>query len=962
MKAINDYRILMPNIPYYETGIAFNQYEIVYYTGINPGTYTDNTNPPPITQTVVNPTSERTGYYYLKNPIYTTSGKNVFWTRPDSILNIPSGAASDQYGWWVQNFFFVPTYGSSIEFSANYYENMFQDNYKYILGKSENVIQVKATLNFQGISDNEARAINHFYQNYFTKDNLAFGQGMKPVDISLFYPHEKSRPFYLKNVNNDFENVDFNNVTVEVESPFISLTSWKEKLIPFKSSQNFYYDTQTYNKHDYVFEYKSNRSSEGFFYYTGDTPSKNISPYSDSPNNNWTQKFYFSPDLVETLAFDSLMYKNDLGNFYLNQTVGLNPNFFDLQLSFNNRSDKEAKAILHFLENHNGLDLFEYDMFPPYTGTRAFFCPEWSHTYNFADNHSIKARIVESKFNYITDSIFDSVVDPSAIDFGFVPIGFSKRQLVKIKNNENKPVTYTISADQFKPADSPNVDVSFVHQLDNESSIQTAPAGGYANYNIDCDINVENEGAFATSSFKYTGLYQFVQEKENNGIIANNDLSLYYSGKFFDVGETITTPFLSGLKSCIASPYYDFKTNQLCLKTRFTIPESGYYFNNFSGRLTSTSGTFITNQFTGSYINVSIDETSDLYNIGTPGSTYFDINFSGLSLSTDYYVRVSGLNTNYLGENYGNYVFASGVNRITDSITNPQVISGLTLNNLSNFGINPPSIRIDGVVETFNVDNTQDNYFDLYKYIEANARFGAAFSLYSGIKINFNNVYYGPLTTNVDIDVFNTGVFIITGNYSVMPSGVELNFTNSKIIGKGGNTYKTKDVNNPIYSGRNAFYINCSGTININKDYDTIFGAGGGAGDNILLSDIVDYGPSFNNKYAKLKTDFDSNASYIDNNKYNTFKNTYFNSSNIIINNNTTTTKGSSILYQFFDTTRTPDAYQIFGGAGAGFGKGTGINAITFVDNASILNKSDGYNLKCIIEYGQGSYSTIGGS
>lgn len=959
MKAINDYRILMPNIPYYETGIAFNEYEVVYYTGINPGTYTDYNTSPPITQTVVNPVAGKTGYYYLKKPIYKTSGENVFWTRPDSELNDVDSTVNF-YDWWVQHFFFVPTYGSSVEFSANYYENTFQDNYKYILGKSENVIQVKAILNYQGISDNEARAINHFYQNYFTKDNLSYGQGMKPVEIGLFYPHEKSQPFYLKTVNNDFENVDFNNVTVEVESPFISLTSWKEKLIPFKSSQNYYYDTQTYNKNDYVFEYKSNRSSEGFFYYSGDSSSKNISPYSDSPDNHWTQKFYFSPDLVESLNFESLMYKNDLGNFYLNQSVGLNPNFLDFQLIFNNRSDKEAKAILHFFENHNGLDLFEYDMFPPYTGTRAFFCPEWSHTYNFSDNHTIKARIIESKFNYTVNSIFNSVVDPVGIDFGFVPIGFSKRQLVRIKNNENRPVTYTISSDQFKPTDSPNVDVAFVHQLDNESEIQTAQAGGYANYNIDCDLNLENEGLFANPVFKYTGLYQFVQEKENEGVIANNDLSLYYSGKFFDVGETISVPFLSGLKSCIASPYYDFKTNQLCLKTRFTIPESGYYFNNFSGRLTNTSGAFVVNQFTGSSIAVGVNESTDLYDIGNPGSSYFDINFSGLLLGTDYYVRVSGLNTNYLGENKSPFLFASGIDRITENVTNTQVISGLTLNNLANFNINPPSIRIDGVVETFNINDTQDNYFDLYKYIEANARFGAAFSLYSGVKINFSNVYYGPLTPVTDIDVFDTGVFIITGNYSAMPSGVELNFNNCKVIGKGGNTYKTKNINDPIYSGKNAFYINCSGAININKDYNTIFGAGGGAGDNIELSDLVDIPPTIN-KFASLKTNLDSNYLYIDNNKFNYLKN-LFNNNNIVINKDTTTTKGSSLLYQFFDITRTPDAYQVFGGAGGGFGKGTGINAITFINDANILNKSDGYNLKCIIEYGKGSYSLIGGN
>jgi phage-related protein len=959
MKAVNDYRILMSNIPYYQTGIAFNEYEIVYYTGINAGTYTDNTISPPITQIVQNPDVGKTGYYYLKKAIYPTSGKNVFWTRPDSDLNYVDFGANE-LDWWVQNFFFTPTYGSSVEFSANYYENIFQDNYKYILGKSENVIQVKATLNFQGISDNEARALNHFYQNYFTITGSVYGQGMKPVEMSLFYPHEKTRPFYLKSISNDLENVDFNNVTLEVESPFISLSFWKEKLIPFRSSENYYYDTKTYNKHDYVFEYKnssslSKRSSRGFFYYSGDTSSVDIDPYSTSAQNNWTQKFYFSPDLVETLNFESLMYKNDLGHFYLNQNVGLNPNFFDLQLSFNNRSDKEAKAILHFLENHNGLDFFEYDMYPPYTGTRAFFCPEWSHTYNFADNHTIKARLIESKFNYITDETFDSSLIPSGINYGFIPVGFTKEQIVKIKNNETKPVTYTISADSFDASTIPlgNVDVSFVQKADGESDVKTAQGGGYVDYSIISNLNTKNALNLSPSTFKYTGYYTFTQEKENDGIIADNDLQLFYSGAYYDVGQSISTPFLSGLKTCIASPFYDSKTNQVCFKTRFTIPESGYYFNNFSGRLTTTSGAFVAAEFTGSSKDVTLNITDNLYSIGTPGSSYFEMDFSGVSFGVDYYIRVSGLNTDYNGAISGDYVFATGVNRITDSVDNDYVISGLTTGNLNYFNINPPSIRIDKTIETLNITNEKATFFDLYKYIENNASFGTYFALYSGIRINFDNVYYGPFNADTQLTEYNTGTFIITGNYSSMPSGIILNFKNSNIIGKGGNVYKTKDSSNPVYSGRNAFYINCSGLININKDLNTIFAAGGGAGDNLLLTDIVDITPA--NKYGNLKSDFNSNDP-----KFSTLRNE-FNKDAKYLNLDTTATKGSSILYDFFDPTRTPSPYQVYGGAGGGAGKGTGLANFKFVNDANTLIASPNYNLNCIVEYAKILYPTTEG-
>jgi len=961
MKAINDYRILMPNVPYYETGIAFNEYEIVYYTGINPGTYTDNTVSPPITQTVQNPSANETGYYYLKKAMYPTSGKNVFWTRPDSDLNIIEPSV-DFYDWWVRHFFFTPTYGSSVEFSANYYENMFQDNYRYILGKSENVVQVKATLNYQGITDNEARALNHFYQNYFTKTGSSYGQGMKPVEMSLFYPHDKTRPFYLKSINNDLENVDFNNISLEVESPFISLTSWKEKLIPFNSSENYYYNDKIYNKHDYVFAYKNptlfeRRSSKGFFYHSGDTSSVNIDPYLTDPNNNWTQKFYFSADLIETLNFESSMYKNDLGNFYLNQSVGLNPNFFDLQLSFNNRNDKEAKAILHFLENHNGLDLFEYDMYPPYTGTRAFFCPEWSHTYNFADNHTIKARLIESKFDYITNENFDSSLIPSGIDFEFVPEGFLKNKTVKIKNNENKPVTYTISADLFDESTTSlgNIDVKFVRKFSPQSDSQTARAGGFVNYDILCDLNRKNAlNQGGPPNFKYTGYYLFTQEKENAGIISDVDLRLNFSGTFSEVEQTITTPFLSGVKRCITSPFYDSESNQVCFKTRFTIPESGYYYNNFSGRLTTTSGNFVAAQFTGSSKDVSLNNSTNLYEIGTPGSSFFEMDFCGISFGVDYYIRISGLNTDYLGANSGDYVFASGVNKVTDPINNDQVISGLTTGNLKYFNINPPSIRIDKGIETLNIYSETARFFDLYKYIEAKASFGTFFNLYSGIRINFDSVNYGPFNADTQLTEYNTGTFIITGDYSAMPSGIILNFKKSNVIGKGGNVYKTKDTNNPVYSGRNAFYINCSGVININKDLESLFAAGGGAGDNIVLTDIVEYpeSPSIEKKYGKLKEDFSSNDS-----KFSILKQE-FNKTNIKINQNTSLTQGSSILYDFFDPPRVPSPYQVFGGAGGGLGKGTGIGNFIFVNDANDLTASNNYNLNCIVEYAKVLYPT----
>jgi len=946
MKAINDYRILMPNVPYYETGILFNEFEIVYYTGINSGTYFDyNAYPAPISGIVVNPLAGKTGYYYLNTQKFLTSGQNLFWTRPDSPYNVTDG--EDTFDWWTQNFFFKPTYGSKISFSANFYENEFQDNYRYILGKSENVIQVEVELNFQGITDNEARALNHFYQNHYTKPSLPDGQGMRPVDMSLFYPHEKVRPYYLKTINNNLENVDFNSISLSLESPFVSITSWKEKLIPF-TTKNVYFNTVTYEKHDYVFPFRLGNSSDGFFYHTGDTTSTNINPYSTDSNNHWTQKFYFSPDLAQSLNFDSTKYKNDLSSFYLYQNVGINPNSFDFDLQFNNRSDKEAQALLHFLENHNGVELFQYDMFIPYTGTRSFYCPEWSHTFNFKDNHSIQAKFIESKFDYSFDRTFNTTLIPSNVNFGFVPLGFTKNQEVKIRNQERKPITFIFGADEFFPKEN-NTNVDFVDLIEPSNTQKVAPAGGFATYDLLCKVPLKAKNEFSTN-FLYTGRRAISQENENLGIISEADLLLNYSGKYFDDGQNISDKFLSGLKTCVVAPYYDFSLNQLCLQTKFTIPESGFYYTDFSGRLTQTSGAFSAGFFTGSSKAVLRNDSTDLYDIGTPDESSFTMNFTGMQLGTDYFVRVSGYNYDYLGKNSGDFVFASGIDRLNSSMTNPQVISGLTLENLQTFGINPPSIRVDGRVEEFIVNGPDQNCFDLYKYIESNARFGAAFALYSGVKIDFNNVTYGPLNSNSVDDCFDIGAFIITGNYSSMPSGVVLNFYNSKIIGKGGNTVKTNT--NSARLGKNGFYINCSGVININKDGPSIFAGGGGAGDTISFTDVVDKPVSLN-KFDTLLSSITPAPVAADVSKFVGL----FNKNEQNKNKEHVLTKGSAILYDFFNTA-IANPYLVYGGAGAGMGKGTGVYlGKTFVEDATRLSNSNNYELKAVVEYQKSKYN-----
>lgn len=904
MKAINDYRILMPNIPYYETGMQINQFDVVYYTGIAPGAYSV----PNFSENVSGPFA--TGYYYATGRL--NSGNNFFYLRPDSVTG-PSGPNV-----WTQKYFFVPTYGSTVNFKATYYENIFQDYYRVILGKSANIIHCDASLQFKGISDNEAKCLNHFYQNSFVANSLSDGQGHKPITMYLFPPHIKSQPFYLKSIDNNFENINFNTVSLNVESPFISSTSWREKLIPFTSEQ-VYGSSKTYNQHSYVFVDNLSASSNGFYYFTGSESISNVAP----PNSPWVKnKFYFSPDLVQQLNFDSTIYKNDLGNFYLYQDEGLNPNFFVFDLSFNNRSDKEAKALLHFLENHNGLDVFSYDMHTFFTGSRNFFCPEWSHTYNYLDNNTISAKFIEFKFSSDRQVTFNTQLKPTGFDFGFLPQGFTKIKEYEVGNNSRRyTITYTIGDKKEDPAYSS----AFFSFNPNNKSINVEPGKtGYFDIVFSVPTNL-NESAINKD---LRGVFDIYQESENVGAIGPT-LQIQYTGQVEEADKLAPSPFLSGVQNCVASTIYDKNTDRLGLKVRWTLPGSGYYYTDFSGRISSTSGFGV---FTGANVDVELDNTTFLYNIGTPNQTTYSLNFYGLTFNSPYYVSISGVNVDYDNAG-GQFVYASGVSNVdawpNPSFTYSAVNSGLTTGVLSKLGILPPSITLNKPIQVYNLNGFSTGYFDLYKFIVENLPFGNRFVYYSGVIINFNNVQIGPPNAVFYDDVYETGSFIVTGDYSAIVSGVSLNFfNNSSVYGKGGNVADYLNNNSTDNAGRNAIYINCSGLINLSVDDTSIIAGGGGAGDNILFNDIVN---TQNNKYATLKDSFNLSTTY----KYNglagpNYSLTYdyqkvqqlysdFNNTSVSLNNNFCTTKGAGILYDFFKYN-----VVVYGGAGAPFGNGNG--------------------------------------
>ena len=116
--------------------------------------------------------------------------------------------------------------------------------------------------------------------------------------------------------------------------------------------------------------------------------------------------FEHNPSLSINIRHDPKFLTSPTSEFYekiykhqINQDLNI------LDLTFDQRYDDEALEILQFLESHLGYKKFRFYPPRPYLSSRfdsssdkfTFFCPNWSHTINYKNNHTISAQFVESR-------------------------------------------------------------------------------------------------------------------------------------------------------------------------------------------------------------------------------------------------------------------------------------------------------------------------------------------------------------------------------------------------------------------------------------------------------------------------------------------------------------------------------------------------------------------------------------
>jgi len=380
----------------FEVGNEYKKYDVVYYSG-----YTDPSPAPPTLHPCL---QSESGHCYYTGDSITTS----------TITNRPYAADTE----WTTGFFADVSYGATVDYEALNYTTEFGDGYYNVLNKSENAVRATFSTNFGKRTDQETKAIVHILEDSFNRGNHPSG-GYSGIPWTPFAPYNQSGAFFVESFTQGYESPDVNSVSTTFFRETASTTNWKTLYIPFENTREDYTNNKAYFQHDATFlrqlpdQAALVPTQTGWYYFTGEkhadyTPQTGIlgteynSPTGQYPL--WTKdNFYFDLNQNISIPQNPRFTKQDLDNgFTMRFDEGINKNLLAFPVELKGRTDKEALAIVHFLEHHAGVKLFEFTPPAPYDFTnKVFLASSWSHTINFKDNNDVTINMREFPIDYL---------------------------------------------------------------------------------------------------------------------------------------------------------------------------------------------------------------------------------------------------------------------------------------------------------------------------------------------------------------------------------------------------------------------------------------------------------------------------------------------------------------------------------------------------------------------------------
>ena len=323
--------------------------------------------------------------------------------------------------YWTKNIndLFNFNYGSSANFTANLSPLKMGDGYKTNIVNTVNTLNATFNLVYDGLTDAQAKCLIAFFENTPESPNKSLYEGFKGVTTNLFNPYKSNAELYFKKINLNSSYNNINKITIEAESLYDSSLDYKGMHVVLDEVKiKTYTDVVNSLITNDVFYYPSNSFIDrGYYFYTGAsindesfTPiTKIVILPENSPtgaNSFFTKNFYFKGDLEYDINENVRLFSTDMKNSTIEYSKdGINYNSLEFSVSFNKRTNQEARAILKYLDDKAGFKIFSYTLPQPYNKTIFVYCPEWNHTYNFINNNDISVKFIE----------FENPVNPKTV-------------------------------------------------------------------------------------------------------------------------------------------------------------------------------------------------------------------------------------------------------------------------------------------------------------------------------------------------------------------------------------------------------------------------------------------------------------------------------------------------------------------------------------------------------------------
>ena len=319
---------------------------------------------------------------------------------------------------WTRSFPSTPSYNSSVSFEAKTFKNFFGNGYYSIVPKSHNNLAINYNLNFNGRTEKESKAILHFLSHKAEEPYTGAGSGivgalpsnatiyqgeevLTGFNFTPFEPYNQTGRYFCDTFDHEESFPNVHNIAANFSNENASLTNWMSQVIPFDNTAKYWAAGETYNKFDIVYYSGHNISNHSGYYYNSGDSDEVTATTSNGPegaNTLWTKNvFYFNPSSF-SIPQEPRILKSDLNRDYVKRwNDGINTNLLNVNLSFEGKSEAEAKAITHFLVNKKGYESFKFSPPKPYDQDNKFFvCQNWTDSFIFSDNRSISTKFAET--------------------------------------------------------------------------------------------------------------------------------------------------------------------------------------------------------------------------------------------------------------------------------------------------------------------------------------------------------------------------------------------------------------------------------------------------------------------------------------------------------------------------------------------------------------------------------------